>query len=161
MLPQQTIRNWQFSIMKNALASFKYFVENTDITSLTTFRDNGEGWTALEVLGHLRDFEGVFYERMRLAKTEDNPPLPFPNPDELAITNTYNALPVREVYDAWQSARQRLLDYMATFTEEDWLRPGQHPTRGIISMQDQLLLITQHDIAHLEQLTRILLEHKA
>ncbi|MCB9437196.1 MAG: DinB family protein [Anaerolineales bacterium] len=161
MLPSQTVRNWQFSILNNAYSSIKYILEQTDTMSLTTYRDGGNGWTALEVLAHLRDFEGVFYERISLAKTQDNPVLPFPDPDQLALTNTYNTLPVWEVYTAWGSARQRLMDYMATFTEEDWLCPAQHPTRGAISIQDQLFLIAWHDVNHIEQMTRILRERQA
>lgn len=161
MLPAQTIRNWQFSIMNNTFASVKYIFEQANPSSLTTYRDGANGWTVLEVLGHLRDFEGVFYERIHLAKTEDNPALPFPDPDQLAQVNNYNALPIWDVYAAWGSARQRLLDYMATFTEADWLRPAQHPTRGTLIIQDQLFLITWHDVNHIEQMTRILLERKA
>lgn len=109
MLPMQSIRNWQLLNMRNAQATVRYILEKTDVESLTSYRDGGEGWTALEVLGHLRDYEVVFYERVNLTKTQEMPDLPFPEPNQLAATNNYNGLDIWEVYEAWVANRQRLL----------------------------------------------------
>lgn len=160
MLPMQAIRNWQLSVLKNAQLSIQYILEATDRESLTTYRDGGDGWTALEVLGHLRDFEAVFYERINLAKTHDMPDLPFPDPNQLALANAYNTHDAWDIYAAWVANRQRLLDYMASFSEEDWERPAKHPTRGIMTIHDQLFLMAWHDLNHLEQMTRTLRERK-
>ena len=155
-----TIRAWQMKQMEDNLKSVKWLVRSQMPEALRTFRDGGEGWTVLEVLCHLRDFEEVFQERARLAVEQEVPALPFPDPDELARERHYNEQSLDVVLAAWQGRRDQLLAYLRARSEADWERLAQHPTRGEMSLFDQLFLIPQHDSLHLEQMTRILYEKR-
>lgn len=151
-------RGWQFTQLENNRKTIVSLVGAADAGALTTFRDGGTGWTVLEVLCHLRDFELVFLERARLTVEQDEPPLPFPNPDETAAANRYSEQNVSTVLDEWQANRATMTAYLRERAESDWQRVGVHPVRGRLTLFEQLLLCPTHDSIHLEQMARILHE---
>jgi len=155
-----TVLGWQFTQLTNNIKSVESLVRMTEPQALTTFRDTGTGWTALEVLCHLRDFEQVFIERARVAIEQENGALPFPNPDELARDRRYNEQPVDAVLAEWKTRRADLIAYMRARADSDWDRPAIHPTRGSLTLLEQLFLATLHDTTHLEQMTRVLNEKR-
>jgi hypothetical protein len=156
------IRGWQFDLLRKSLASVRFILENTEPEALTVYRDGGDGWTAVEVLCHLRDFEEVFLNRAIMTMQEDYPPLPFPDPDGLAEERQYNMQPVWSVYDQWATFRGQFLDFLqAIESEVEWERAGQHPKRGRFSLNDQLILTGWHDMNHIEQMTRTLAEKRS
>lgn len=157
----QNVRAWQLKQLEYGVKTVESLLSILNPADLNTYRDGGTGWTFTEVLGHLRDFEGVFLQRARLTVEQDNPPLPFPNPDELAIANAYNSQLPHDLLAAWKAERETLLAFFAERNEDDWERPAQHPTRGNLTLHDQLFLLPQHDSLHLEQMTRILAEKKS
>lgn len=155
------LRTWQYTQMENGLKTMTAFVRVTPSADLTSYKDGGTGWTVVQVLCHLRDFEAVFLERMRLMETQDNPALPFPQPDALAAEKAYADQNVHEVLREFAANRAAYLEYMKGLDESVWERKGIHPVRGEFTPHDQLFLTTHHDILHLEQMTRILAEKKA
>jgi hypothetical protein len=124
--------------------------------TVTLYRDGGSGWTALEVLCHLRDLEAVFLERARLAMEQDFPTLPMPDADQLATERAYNSQSLWPVFDDWAVQRAETLRYYQGIQEGDWERTGNHPRRGRLTMDEQLVLIAWHDLNHFEQIARIL-----
>jgi hypothetical protein len=158
MQPMNTIRQWQIDQMKKAVNTIGRLVETCSHTEATTIRDGGDGWTVLEVMGHLRDFEAVFLERARLTATQEMPELPFPDPVSLAIENDYNGGDLHETYVSWAGIRNEHVAFLETLAESDWERPAKHPTRGAFTLTDQLLLTVWHDMNHIEQIAHI---HKA
>lgn len=160
MLPDAVVRGWQFELLEKSLASFGCIVEATPVDDLRTWRDGGRGWTALEVLCHLGDFEEVFQERARVTLTQSDGALPFPDPDRMAAERRYNEQDARSVQAAWAGRRRRLLDLLKPLTESRWQRTALHPKRGLMSLQDQLALITWHDANHMEQMLRTLREKR-
>lgn len=161
MLPTDVVRGWQFDMLEKALATYECLVLATPLEDLRMWRDGGRGWTALEVLCHVRDFDEVFLERAWVALREENGALPFPDPDRLAVERKYNTQEPAEALAAWKRNRARLLDALRPLTESRWQRTAIHPKRGLMSLQDQLALIAWHDVNHLEQLTRILRERRS
>ncbi len=156
----ETVREWQFLMMGFTLKTVESILSAADPDALTTYRDSGDGWTAVEVLGHLRDFEDVIHRRARMTVEQDTPDLPFPNPDQLASDHDYNNQPWRALLAEWQTERAAHLAFLGARSEADWNRPAQHPRRGRITLLDQLFLTPEHDSLHLEQMTRILAEQR-
>lgn len=156
----ETIRGWQLSKLEFNIKAYAALLVHFSEADLKTFRDGDDGWTVLQVLGHLRDFEALFYERAQATVEEDNPPLRFPDPDELAEANDYNSQSVADVLRGWEINRQEHLTFLRHCSEDAWERPAQHPTRGNFVLHDQLFLTLWHDSLHLEQLTRILTQAK-
>jgi len=158
MQEMAVIRQWQFTIMRNNLTTYAGILERGDEQTFSTVCDGGDGWTVRQVLGHLRDFEGIFMERCRLMLTEDNPALPFPDPDDLAAENDYNTIPTAELFAAMRDKRLDYFQFLEGLQESDWEQIGVHPTRGNFTIHDQLFLSPLHDSIHLEQIAKILKE---
>jgi hypothetical protein len=156
----ETIRFWQLTQLELGIKSVEWIVRSAEQRALSEYRDSGEGWTVVEVIGHLRDFEQVYVQRAKLIVEQENPPLPFPDPDELVRSGRYNELSWRDLFDEWKQARATYLDYLRARVETDWERTAQHPTRGLFTLHDQLFLSTLHDSIHIEQISRILLEKR-
>lgn len=160
MLPNSTLRGWHLDQMRKAIPIIHSLIQTHSREDMTTFRDGGTGWTALEVLCHLRDLESIFKERAQMSIREDKPALPNPNPDELAAERRYNEQDLMEVYADWSKRRGDYLAYLEGLSEADWERVGIHARRGAMSVQDQLALTAWHDVNHIEQMTRVLVEKK-
>lgn len=156
MQPMRMIRTWQIDQLRKAVSILGRLVETTPPAAAHDLRDGGDGWTVTEVMGHLRDFEVVFLERVRLILTQDMPDLPFPNPVELVSERHYNDDDLEESYQAWAAARREHLAMLENVADADWERPSNHPTRGRFTLTDHLLLTAWHDQNHIEQFAHIL-----
>ncbi len=160
MSAASTIRELQFDELRRAQLSVRHVLEMTPPADWVSYRDGGTGWTVVEVLCHLRDFESVFLERARLTATRDMPDLPFPDPDELAVEHRYAEEEAWSAFEDWVRRRKGFLEFVECVQEEAWQRAGRHPTRGRFTLEQQLALATWHDVNHLEQIVRILAERK-
>lgn len=160
MQAMSVLRGWQIQRLKYGLSIIQSIVETTSPDDAHKFRDGGKGWTVVEVMCHLRDFEGVFLERVKLTVEQDNPELPFPDPDLLAQMHHYNDQQLTDVYTAWREQRHTMIAYLEARAETDWERAAKHPKRGPFTLTDQLFLIAFHDSIHTEQMLRILREER-
>jgi hypothetical protein len=155
-----TVRGWQFTQLENNIRSIEWIVRGADPAALTTYRDGGNGWTILEVICHLRDMEAVYAERVHLAVEQENPPLPFPNPDQMAAERGYMQQDIDDALAELKRSRVAALAFLRDRQPDDWERVAQHPTRGPLTLFEQLALWTMHDTIHIEQMIRVLLEKK-
>ena len=156
MLPMEMIRDWQFDQLRKTPTVVGYLLQTSPTPDLTRYRDGGKGWTFLEVLCHLRDFETIFLERARLLMTQEYPDILHPDPDEMAAERRYNEQEPQAVYDEWVERREQFLSYLGDLEDDDWERAGRHPRRGRYSINDVLIVAAWHDTNHIEQMVRIL-----
>jgi uncharacterized damage-inducible protein DinB len=154
----ERLHGWHYNQFENNIKSVERIILMSDPHALTTYRDGGTGWTALEVLCHLRDFEQVFIERSRVTIEQERGALPFPNPDALAAEGRYNEQSPDAVLAEWKARRTAFLAYLRERSDADWERVALHPTRGDMTLFDQVSLSAMHDTLHMEQITRILYE---
>ncbi len=118
-------------------------------------RDGADGWSVVEVVAHLRDYETIFRERAQQMKQEQNPNLPAYDHERLAIERRYNDEVLSAVLAAWATERERTIAFFTTLGEGDWSRPGRHPERQEFSLLAAIAQIVSHDLTHLEQLAKI------
>ncbi len=118
--------------------------------------DGAKGWTVVEVVCHLRDYDQIFFERARLMLVEEYPPLPYYDHEWLAGERRYNEQDLRQVYAELQESRCRFAEFFAALTEAQWARAGVHPERGRFTMDDAVMQVGLHDVLHMEQIGRIL-----
>ncbi len=119
-------------------------------------RDGDDGWNAVEIVCHLRDFEEIFFERARRIVEEDRPVLkPY---DHLALVTEreYSKQDLGEVYEALNKTRQSFIAWLETLDEAAWARTGVHPEAGDYTLLEQVVQVVTHDLDHLEQLARVL-----
>jgi hypothetical protein len=119
-------------------------------------RDGGDGWSVVEVVCHLRDFEGFFRGRVELMLDQDNPILPAYDQDALAIERDYQHQDVRVALAELLEQRRAFLVLFESFSEEQLQRDGVHPENGPIKIFDSLVQLTHHDLTHLDQIARCL-----
>ena len=57
------VRQEQIAMMEKTARTIGHLIAPVSQETATTLRDGPQGWTTVEVLGHLRDFDGFFRQR--------------------------------------------------------------------------------------------------
>lgn len=113
----------------------------------------GGGWSALEVLAHLRDAdEEVYLPRLARVLAEDLPRLADVDLTGDARVAAYAALDAAVVLAAWRAARERLVAALAPRSRADWGRAGIHSLRGPFPLGAMVRDWVEHDLSHRRQL---------
>ncbi len=158
------LRETHIGLMQHTLATLGHVLDGITQEEATTWRDQSStpsGWTVLEVLCHLADFNEIFYLRAQMILKEHNPSLPAYDHDQMAIDEDYNGQDKTEVYARLSASRAEFVSFFQNLDETLWSRAGIHPERGRFSLMDALVQVGTHEAGHLEQITRIIRERKA
>jgi hypothetical protein len=154
------IRERHLRLMQHTLAILGHVLEHISQETAITLRDQNDGpkgWTALEVLCHLRDYDQIFQQRTQMMLDQDYPQLPGYDHEALAIERRYNEQNLHWVLTDLQASRKRVVEFFQSLPSTQWERAGVHPERGHFSMTDACIQVGTHDALHIEQITRILL----
>ena len=165
MIILTTVRKSHIHLMKKTCDILGHILHDVSQSAATTYRDcsdpdGREGWTVVEVVCHLRDFDGFFYHRAQMMLAQDTPALPAYDHEALAIEGNYNAQSLVEAYNALRESRQKFVAFFADLSDEQWERAGIHPETGHFTMTNAVMQVGLHDTSHIEQITRILREKK-
>ena len=117
MLPNSTLRGWHLDQMRKALAIIPNILKAYSDQDIVTYRDGGTGWTALEVLCHLRDYEAAALERAQLSISQENATMPGFSADEAAAAGRYNEQNLADVCAEWSKRRETTLAYLEGLSE--------------------------------------------
>lgn len=125
-----------------------------------TYRESPGAWTLHEVLCHVTDGEVTDW-RPRVAaimSREDKRFTPF---DRVGGQKTYGRWPTGALLDEFERLRRDNLTYLAqlNLAEADLERTGIHPEFGSVTLGQLLSCWVVHDLAHISQLSRILVRH--
>lgn len=114
-------------------------------------RPDPKEWSIVQILCHLLTSEDII-ERSRLERIlqDDNPfitqPKP-PGPDiNVCAEDAYS------VARKFLQTRQKTIEFIKTFSVEDWKRPARHSIFGLTTMLEMAYFTAQHDRLHLKQL---------
>lgn len=135
-------------------------VSQETATTLRDARDGDQGWTVLEVLCHLRDFDNIFRMRAKIMRYQDYPTLPPQDHHLFAIEGNYNQQQLVKVIEEFTDSRKKTILFFTGLTADLWPRAGIHPERGHFTMLDAALQVGWHDMTHIEQITRILFQNE-
>ncbi|WP_110514277.1 DinB family protein [Herpetosiphon llansteffanensis] len=154
------LRQKHIELMRLTLDTLGHVLSNVSQDQATSLRDGSNGWTVVEVLCHLRDYDQIFLERAIMMRDQDFPLLPGYDHEAMAIERNYNSNDLRTVYAALQESRPRFIAFFQALSPEQWAKAGTHPERGYFSLTDAAMQVGIHDVIHLEQISRILLQAK-
>ncbi|MBL8045515.1 MAG: DinB family protein [Anaerolineales bacterium] len=145
-----------FNTLRLNLATLENIFQRVTAEQATTLRDGPNGWTPLEILCHLRDFDVIFRERGELLLMAHNPTFAKYDADQLASERAYNQQSIAAALAELKQNRAQLLAFFESLPPEQWARTGVHFRLGPFTMTDVFTHIAWHDANHLEQLTRVL-----
>lgn len=155
------VRQRSIGLMQNTLQTLTNIMQTVDDTTAVSLRDPNDGdkgWTILEILCHLRDFDEFFHGRALLMRDQEHPQLPGYDHEALAYERRYNEQNPAEVLADLQQKRARFIVFFQDLSAEEWERTGIHPERDSFDMTDAVMQVGHHDAIHIEQITRILAE---
>jgi carbonic anhydrase/acetyltransferase-like protein (isoleucine patch superfamily) len=160
--------HWQalLSLLELTPARLAQTLEGVSDPARLAARPTADGWSALEVLCHLRDVEAEVYAP-RVAQLLD--PASASGDVILAGAGDVDArnaewTRVRRYRDAepaaalagFARARGETLAKLEGLGPTDWGRSAIHPSRGAITLYEQVERFAEHDLGHLRQLERAL-----
>ena len=157
------VRTRHINLMDKTCATIGNILQTISQEQAMTWRDpkdGDKGWTVLEVLGHLADYDGFFYLRAAMILEQVYPQLPAYDHEALAIEHAYNEQDMTVVYARLVESRQRFIEFFQNLSDEQWNRAGVHPEKGHFTLTDAVMQVGSHDITHLEQITRIMAAHR-
>lgn len=152
----QQARERQIGAMRLTCEILGHILRNVSGEQARALRDGPDGWSIVEIVCHLRDFEDIFHSRAIMMLEQDHPQLPAYDHEAMAIERDYQSQSLDEAYAALNASRADFARFFETLTREQWARGGVHPERDSFSMTDALMQVSAHDLDHLEQITRVL-----
>lgn len=150
------IRRRHIALMTTTADIVGHILKNVTAEQATSLHDGPEGWTILEILCHLRDFDIIFRERAQAMLAGNHPTLPPFDHEAMAVEKAYNEEDFAYAYDGFRFSRSQTKDFFASLADEQWDNSGIHPERGEFSMTDAVIQVSHHDVSHIEQITRML-----
>jgi hypothetical protein len=156
------IRRRHILLMEQSCQSLGHILSQVSQATATTLRDahdGPKGWTVVEVVCHLRDYDTIFRNRAVMMRDLNHPALPFFDHEELARQGNYNAQTLRHVFAELAESRGRTVAFFKQLEPAQWDCTGIHPERGHFTMDDAVMQVGMHDMTHLEQITRILFDN--
>ncbi|MCU0480643.1 MAG: DinB family protein [Anaerolineae bacterium] len=154
------VRKAHIALMSNTLKTLNNILSDVSQHDATTYRDSGDGWTVLEVLCHLRDYDVIFHERATRILNEDKPTFVPRDHEALVIENAYNQQNLQAALAELNASRANFIAFFESLTPEQWERAGIHPEYGDFPMTRSAMQVGTHDANHIEQITRILKEKR-
>lgn len=161
MTPSLANRKRFVWLMKRSVDIVDNLLSAVSQEEASTYRDSGDGWTALEVVAHLRDFDTIFRKRAVMMRDQDTPQLPAFDHEAMATEQKYNQQDLRTVVQQLRASREQTVAFFMSLSDEQWARTGIHPEKGKFSMFDAAAQVGTHEIEHIEQITRILAEKRS
>lgn len=149
-------RERQISSIRLSGQILGHILRNVSAEDARGLRDGPDGWSIIEIVCHLRDFDEIFHNRAMMMLEQDHPQLPAYDHEAMAIERDYQAESLADAYGALQASRARFAAFFEALTPAQWARGGDHPERDSFSMTDALMQVSAHDLDHLEQITRVL-----
>ena len=124
------------------------------------FRESPDAWTLREVLCHVTDGEVTDW-RPRVATIVGDGDKRFTPFDRVGGQRTYGNWPVPALLDEFERLRRDNLTYLAQLNldESALSRTGIHPEFGAVTLDQLLSCWVVHDLAHIAQISRILVRH--
>jgi hypothetical protein len=118
----------------------------------TPFRSGA--WSIRQVVHHLADSHMNAFIRMKLLLTEENPTIKTYEQDAWAALHDSARLPVDSSMLVLRGLHERWVSLMESLPPQAWERTGMHPERGIITVDDLLVIYSDHGESHVASVVK-------
>jgi DinB family protein len=114
---------------------------------LTPYREGG--WTPAQVVHHLADSHVNAYARLRLALTEDNPPVKAYDQALWAELPDAKSPVLAPSFAILRGLHRRWSNLLKSVGRKDWQRTYIHPDKGPVTLEDYLVTYSNHGEKHI------------
>ena len=152
-------RTWMISNLRKSYQILGMVLDGITQEQAETIRDGDDGWTILEIMCHLRDYQEIFMGRAEQMLKEDNPAItPFDADarEAMIIEREYAKQNLLAVFNDYVATRHHFIALVESLDDADLDRIGTHPMTGTIAVATPIFHTTLHDADHTEQIARIL-----
>ena len=108
-------------------------------------------WSAVEVVTHVKDADGVLNQRVKLLLDQDKPSLEFQAVFEWAESRR-EASSISDILEAYMKSREETLQRLTDLPFANWWRRGQHQEFGEVTLLQQASYFAAHELTHVRQL---------
>lgn len=106
-----------------------------------------DGWSAAEILAHIRASDDILAPRLYAILVRDNPPLAAYDERRWAEVAGYRHARFAPSLTTFRLRRQELVSTLSRIAPDDWARTGTHEEQGTIT----LLALAEHLVSHEEE----------
>ncbi len=142
--------------LRKTPSTLAFLLSGVDQARALSATDGPDGWNVVEIMCHLRDFERIFAERIRLMVDQDNPRFVLVDHLELVTRNNYAAQSLETAFAEYRDARRALIAYLEALPDSSWTRTGVTGAGVPTHVAEQAAVAGLHDIDHTEQIGRTL-----
>jgi anti-sigma factor ChrR (cupin superfamily) len=116
--------------------------------------ERAEAWSVAEVIAHLGDVELLTAVRLRMMVAEDAPRLPGFS-QNVWVARLHRNESLAEILEQFWSARRNNVRLYESLLPEQRARTGEHPRRGVMTVDELIAFVDEHQERHLSQIERI------
>ncbi|MEQ8677692.1 MAG: DinB family protein [Aggregatilineales bacterium] len=152
-------KSWMISALKKSHLVLGMTIGDVSQEQAQDIRDGADGWTILEIMCHVRDFQEIFMGRATRILNEDTPtlvPVDEAAREQMIIDNAYSQQNLRDVYKDYVRTRHVFIEMLTALEDTQLDRRGIHPMTGEVDVTTPIFHTILHDADHTEQIARIL-----
>lgn len=151
--------DWLIEGLDKSYQILVLILEGVSQEQAQSISDGPEGWNVLEILCHLRDYQEIFFERIKQILDEDNPTFRLYEENArlaMVVENEYANQDLRHVLGNYCSTRRELIDCLSPLQDEQWERVGSFAVDDEVDLAMPVVHVLLHDADHIEQIARVL-----
>src|SRR6266567_6939982 len=112
-------------------------------------------WSLVQIAGHLRDREEMHLSYLGAIVSSRRPLLDIVDFEALVEENDYKPDQIHDLLYGYAELRERALYRLYNLSASQWRREGRHPYRGMLTIEQIVKEMNEHDLAHLWQVMRL------
>ena len=154
LLEESDSQGWVLKALREAGNSIVSELSGLDEKVLCKRPEEGE-LSLKEIAAHLRDAEELAALQMTSLVESKQKPVPVWDVDVLPLERDYRSYSLRRLLTEYRNLRRETTYLLWSLDESDWKRPGKHPYKTSITLEEVARRLAQHDLEHLWQVRRI------
>jgi len=152
-------KEWLLEGLEQSAQTLAHVLADVSQARASATRDGDDGWSVLEIMCHLRDYQAIFAERIRRILEETDPTFRLYDEEarlRMVVENEYAKQDLRAVLEEYLSTRRAIIERLAPLDDAQWEREGRFAADDIVDLTMPVVHTLLHDADHKEQIARIL-----
>ena len=112
-------------------------------------------WSAVDVITHIKDADGVLNQRVKLLLDHENPSLEFKAVFKWAESQREQSS-ISDIWEEYMKSRKETLQRLTDLPLANWWRRGQHEEFGEVTLLQQASYFAAHELTHVRQINAMI-----